>query len=159
MFNLSIKENFNTPDKKIFINLEATDNNDINKIRIIFSQDSGWRAQTHYSMRNQTDFSIMVSDIKNIDSSVKVYLEIFDIYGNILTTNLFSIKIQFYEIIPYIVIGLVIGFSVGLASLSSILLKKYEEKKGNLRYRRYSKSEQEAMKVSFLDESEEYIDD
>ena len=137
------------------VNLEAIDNNEINRIRIIFFQDSGWRAQTYYSTRNQEEFSIVVTDIKNINSNVKVYLEIFDIYGNILTTNLITIKIHLYEIIPYIIIGLVIGFSIGLASLSSILFKKYEERKGAVRDARIGKSEQEAIKISFLDESEE----
>jgi hypothetical protein len=90
---------------------------------------------------------------------VKVYLEIFDIYGNILTTNLITIKIHLYEIIPYIVIGLVIGFSIGLASLSSILFKKYEERRGATRDAVVRASEQEVIRISFLDESEEEIEE
>ncbi len=155
LFNLSIKENTNTPEKKLLINLEAIDNNAIDRIRIIFFQDSGWRAQTSYSLRNQVQFSIIVNDIKNINSIVKIYFEITDNYGNILTTNLFSIKIHAYEVIPYIIIGAIIGCSIGLASISSILFKKYEAKRELRRDARFDETEKKGLKVSFLDESEE----
>ncbi|MFX0000086.1 MAG: MG2 domain-containing protein [Candidatus Hermodarchaeota archaeon] len=149
IFNLGIKENTNTPYKKLLINLDAIDNNEISKIRIVFLQNSGWRAQTYYSIRNQSHFSIIVSDIKNINSIVKIYLEVSDIYGNVATSNLKSVIIHAYELIPYIIIGIIIGFSVGLASISSILFKKYEEKKRNIPDARI-----EDRNISFLSESE-----
>ncbi|MFX0022082.1 MAG: MG2 domain-containing protein [Candidatus Hermodarchaeota archaeon] len=155
MFNLSIKENSNIPDKKLLINFHAIDNNAIDKVRIVFYQDSGWRAQTYYSMRNQVQYSINVNNIKNIDSTVKIYLEVTDNYGNILTTNLFTIRIHLFEVIPYIIIGVIIGFSIGLASIASMFYKKYEEKRNLRTDAKFDEIRKRSMKVSFLDESEE----
>ena len=86
---------------------------------------------------------------------MKIYLEIFDIYGNIATTNLIPVEIFAYEIIPYLIIGVIVGFSIGLASIASILYKKFEEKKRSTKDGLIDKTEQEIRKVSFLDESEE----
>ncbi|GAG48562.1 unnamed protein product, partial [marine sediment metagenome] len=55
--DISIKQNDNNPSIKLKINLKATDINGIYKIRVIFSQESGWRAQTFYSIQNQEEFS------------------------------------------------------------------------------------------------------
>lgn len=156
--NISFSQNFKEPKIQLIVNLHAIDNNGINRIRIVFSQNSGWRVQTLYSMKDQGDFSIIITDIKNINSIVKMYLEIFDIYGNIATTNLIPVEIFAYEIIPYLIIGVIVGFSIGLASISSILYKKYEEKKRRKKDRIISKTKQGIREVSFLDQSDEEIE-
>ncbi len=155
ILNISFSQKFKEPKIQLQINLQATDNNGINRIRVVFSQNSGWRVQTLYSMKNQEDFLIIITDIKNINSIVKMYLEVSDIYGNIATTNLIPVKIFAYEIIPYLIIGVILGLSIGLASISSILYKKYEEKKQREQDRIINKTKHEISKVSFLDESEE----
>ncbi|MFX0137401.1 MAG: hypothetical protein ACFFDN_27425 [Candidatus Hodarchaeota archaeon] len=110
-------------------------------------------------MKNQENFSITITDIKNINSIVRMFVEVSDIYGNIATTNLIPVTIYAYEIIPYLMIGLIIGFSIGLASISSILYKKYEEKKRRMQDHLISKTKQEISKVTFLDESEEKMEE
>jgi len=62
-----------------------------------------------------------------------------------------TIKISIYEIIPYLAIGAIIGFSIGVASISSILYKKFEKKKRINQDNFIIKSRE----ISFLDESEE----
>jgi len=156
--NISISQKFREPKIQLQVNLQAIDNNGINKIRIVFSQGSGWRVQTLYSMKGQENFSIIITDIKNIDSIVMMYVEVFDIYGNVATTNLIPIEIFAYEIIPYLIIGVILGLSIGLASISSILYKKYEEKKRSAEDGLIDKTKQKIRKVSFLDESEEEIE-
>jgi len=156
--NVNIEQNYRKPGIEIQINLSATDNNNINKIRIVFSQGSGWRAQSLYSMKNQEEFSIIVTDFKNIDSIVNIFLEVSDIYGNIASTNVIAVKVVAYEFIPYIIIGLIVGFSIGLASISTILFKKLEEKKRSTQNGLIDKPKQEIKKVSFLDESEEELE-
>ena len=148
--NITINQNQETPDKKLHINLKASDENGISKIRVIFSQTSGWRAQTLYSTKNQEHFSIIITDIRNINSEAKFYLEISDAYGNTLTTNLMTIKILAYEIIPYLVISAIVGLSIGLASISFILYKKFEVKKRINQDKVITKNRE----ISFLDESE-----
>jgi len=148
--NITINQNQDSPDRNLYVNLKASDNNGIGKIRIIFTQSSGWRAQTLYSTKDQEQFSIIITDIKNINSEAEIYLEVSDVYGNILSTNIMTIKISIYEIIPYIVIGVIIGFSIGIASIFSILMKFKVQKRIN-----QDKLITETREISFVDESEE----
>ena len=74
-------------------------------------------------------------------------MEVYDIYGNIATTILKPMKFIAIEIIPYLIIGIILGFSVGLASISSILYRKYDSKR--------QQKEERDTKVSFLDDLEE----
>jgi len=157
--NVNITRNQNTPEIKLHISLKATDDNGINKIRIIFAQNSEWRAQTLYSLQNQEDFSIIITDLKNIDSKVKIILEVYDMYGNIATSSMLSIKIRAYEVIPYLIIGMLVGFSIGVASISSILYKKFVDKKRSTQKGLVDKSKQILRKVSFIDDSEEDIEE
>ncbi|MHA2366864.1 MAG: hypothetical protein ACXAC7_23130, partial [Candidatus Hodarchaeales archaeon] len=145
--NLSIEQNRDSPEKQLFINFKAVDDSGINKIRVIFSQNNGWRSQILYSRRDQELFSVVITEIENADSKAKVYMEVSDNYGNLLTSNLMSIKITLFEFIPYILIGIIVGFSVGLASIASIMYKKYQERK--------PMSKSESGEISFLDDNEE----
>ncbi|MFX0081227.1 MAG: MG2 domain-containing protein [Candidatus Hodarchaeota archaeon] len=153
--NVNITRNKDTPNIKLFISFKATDNNDIYRIRIIFAQNSEWRAQTLYSMQDQEDFSIVLTDFANIDSNIEVIVEVYDVYGNIKTSNNLSIKIRAYELIPYLIIGMIVGFSIGIASVASILYKKFENKKRNSHKGLVDKSKQAIRKISFIDDSEE----
>jgi len=152
--DLSIKQNDNSPNIELNINLEATDNNGIYKIRVIFSQISGWRAQTFYSIQSQEQFSFTLAEFKNIDSNVKVFLEIYDLYGNVITTSMRTIKV--IEFIPYLIIGVIVGFSIGLAALIAFLSKKFEDKR---KITQKDLIDKEERKISFLDPSEEKTDD
>ena len=152
ILNTSIKQNSNTPNIQLRVNLQAIDNNLITKIRIVFSQNSGWRAQTLYSMENLEDFSIVITDLKNINSIVTLFIEVSDIYGNTATKILMPIRIIPYEIIPYLIVGVIVGFSIGLASIFSILYKKYEEKKKTAKVKLNKKTKDV---ISFLDNSDE----
>jgi hypothetical protein len=145
------------PNIEFSVNLSTYDNNAINKIRVIFSQKSGWRVQTIYSMKQQDDITILLSDFRNIDSKVRIFLEVSDIYGNTITTNVISIQMYAYEIIPYLLIGGVIGFAIGLASLSSVLYKKLEKRKLRSKYRLSDENVIGETKVSFIDETEEDV--
>ncbi|MBY9008728.1 MAG: hypothetical protein KGD74_02535 [Candidatus Lokiarchaeota archaeon] len=131
---------------EILITVMAQDINGISKIRVVFSQNSGWRARTLYSSQNQEIFSLRVADFDNIDSEVKIFLEIYDSYGNIATTSIRTIKV--IEVIPYLIIGAILGFSIGLASLMSFFSKKQIDKKRVNQAKIIKKSEH---KTSFLD--------
>ncbi|MHA1932345.1 MAG: alpha-2-macroglobulin family protein, partial [Promethearchaeota archaeon] len=152
ILNSSIKQSYKIPDIQLQIDINAIDNNLINKIRIVFSQNSGWRSQTLYSMDNQGEFSIIITDIKNINSVVTLFIEVSDIYGNTATMILIPIRIIAYEFIPYLIVGAIVGFSIGLASITSILYKKFEEKKKGTKK---SLNEKIKDKISFLDNSDE----
>ena len=128
---MNVKQNIETPDIEVQLDFRVMENNTISKIRIILSQNSGWRALTYYSMKNQEEFSIFITDFENINSNVKLFLEVSDIYGNIATSNVTLINIFANEVIPYLLIGIILGFSIGLASVSSVFYKKREEKKLN----------------------------
>ena len=131
---------------EILITVRAQDINGISKIRVVFSQNFGWRARTLYSSQNQEIFSLRVADFENIDSEIKIFLEIYDSYGNIATTSIRTIKI--IEVIPYLIIGAILGFSIGLASLLSFFSKKRIDKKRVNQAKLIKKSEH---KTSFLD--------
>ncbi len=131
---------------ELLISIRAQDINGISKIRVVFSQHSGWRARTLYSSQNQEIFSLRVSDFENIDSEVKIFLEIYDSYGNIATTSIRTIKV--IEVIPYLIIGAILGFSIGLASLMSFFSKKKMVKKRGNQDKISKKNE---IKPSFLD--------
>ena len=131
---------------ELLISIRAQDINGISKIRVVFSQHSGWRARTLYSSQNQEIFSLRLSDFENIDSEVKIFLEIYDSYGNIATTSIRTIKV--IEVIPYLIIGAILGFSIGLASLMSFFSKKKMVKKRGNQDKISKKNE---IKPSFLD--------
>ncbi len=152
ILNTSIKQSYKIPDIHLQINIDAIDNNLINKIRVVFSQKSGWRSQTLYSMDNQGEFSITITDLKNINSVITLFIEVSDIYGNTATMILMPIKITAYELIPYLIVVIIVGFSIGLASISTILYKNSVEKK-----KRINDSWDEKPKdvISFLDNSDE----
>jgi len=152
ILNVSVKQSLKTPNIELQINVKAIDNNVINKIRVVFSQNSGWRAQTQFSMENYNDFSIIITNLKNINSIVILFIEISDIYGNIATMILMPVKITVYELIPYLIIGTIVVFSIGIASLSSILYKKLEKKKQRSENNLLEKPKE---KFSFLDDSDE----
>jgi hypothetical protein len=109
-------------------------------------------------MKNQEEFHVILFDFENVDSTVDIILEVFDAYGNIATSALISKQVIAYEIIPYIIIGIILGFSMGLASVFSILYKKLEKKKRSSQYRLIHKTKQEIRNISFIDESEENIE-
>jgi hypothetical protein len=138
--------NFTQNQNKIMVALNATDNNAIYKIRVVFSQIKGWRVQTLYPTGDQEEFSLILTDFNNIDSIINIYLEVYDIYGNIVTTSIYPINFIAIEIIPYLIIGLVLGFSVGLASLSSVLYRRFGEKR--------KRDDDKEIKISFLDDPE-----
>ena len=54
-------------------------------------------------------------------------------------------------VIPYLIVGVIVGFSVGIASISSILYKKLEKKKKRSENELLEKSME---KFSFLDDSD-----
>ncbi|MHA2037713.1 MAG: MG2 domain-containing protein [Promethearchaeota archaeon] len=152
IINTSIKQSYEIPDIHLQIDIDAIDNNLINKIRVVFSQKSGWRSQSLYSMDNQGEFSITITDLKNVNSVVTLFIEVTDIYGNTATLILLPIKITAYELIPYLIVGVIIGFSVGLASISTILYKKSMEKKKGIKD---NIDEKPKDVISFLNNSEE----
>ncbi|GAF90732.1 unnamed protein product, partial [marine sediment metagenome] len=118
----------------------------------VFSQNSGWRAQTLYSMEDQDNFSIVITDLKNINSIVTLFIEVSDIYGNTATMILMPVRIIAYELIPYLIVGAIVGFSIGIASVSSILYKKLEKKKKRTKD---GQNEKPKEVISFLDNSDE----
>ncbi|MFX1346065.1 MAG: MG2 domain-containing protein [Promethearchaeota archaeon] len=156
--NVNIAQNHYTPEIKLYINLKATDSNGINRIRVMFAQNSEWRAQTLNLMQQQEEFSIVITDLENIDSKVEIIIEVYDMYGNIATSSNLSMKIRVYEVIPYLIIGLIIGFSIGVASIFSILYKKYENRKGKDQKGLIDKSKRVMKNVSFIDDAEEEIE-
>jgi hypothetical protein len=152
IFNASIKQSYQAPDIQLRINIEAQDDNLINKIRVIFSQTSNWRSQTLHSMDNQGEFSITLTNLKNINSIITLFIEVSDIYGNTATKILIPLRITAYELIPYLIVGVILGFSIGLASISSILVKKFVEKK---KRSEGSLDEKPKDNLSFLNNSDE----
>ena len=86
---------------------------------------------------------------------MRIFLEVSDIYGNTITTNVISIQVHASELIPYLLIGVIIGFAIGLASLTSILYKKLEKKRQISQDRLLHKSAKEESKISFMDKPEE----
>jgi hypothetical protein len=94
-----------------------------------------------------------MAGFENVESEVVVFVEVYDIYGNIATSPLRRITIV--EVIPYIIIGTIVGFAIGLASLLSFLSKKVKTKK---QIAQDEKLKAAHRKVSFLD-SEEVADE
>ena len=144
--NISIKQKEISSNIELIVQLRASDNNGISKIRIIFAQNSGWRVQTLYASQNQEQFSLTVADFENIESHVVIFVEVYDIYGNIATSPLRRIKV--IEVIPYLIIGAIVGFAIGLASLISFLSKRSEGKKQLIHDEKLKKTQH---KVSFLE--------
>jgi len=151
ILNASVKQSLKTPNIEFQINVKAIDNNIINKIRVVFSQNSGWRAQTQYSMEYHADFSIVITNLKNVNSIVTLFIEVSDIYGNTATMILLPIRITVYELIPYLIVGIIVGFSIGIASISSILYRKLGKKKQRSDNELIEKSKE---RFSFLDDSD-----
>ncbi|GAF88925.1 unnamed protein product, partial [marine sediment metagenome] len=83
--NISFKQLEQSSSIEIMVQLRAFDNTGISKIRVIFAQSSGWRARTFYASQNQELFSLTVADFDNIESDVVIFVEVYDIYGNIAT--------------------------------------------------------------------------
>ncbi|MHA1729102.1 MAG: MG2 domain-containing protein [Promethearchaeota archaeon] len=131
---------------RVVIDFCTLDDNQIYKIRIIFSQGLGWRSKTIYSMCEKKEFSANISGFKNMDSSVEFFVEVSDIYGNIALTSIFPLVVH-STIIPYLAIGGLIGLSMGLAGIASIYYKKRNQ---NSQIQEYKD-----RKISFLEETEE----
>ena len=148
--NISIKQKESSSLIEVMVQLRASDNNGISRIRVIFAQNSGWRVRTLYASQNQDQFSLTVADFENIDSDVIVFVEVYDKYGNIATSPLRRIRV--IEIIPYLIIGTIVGFAIGLAGLLSFLSKRFEVKK---QVAQDEKLEKTQHKVSFLDSTED----
>ena len=66
--------------------------------------------------------------------------------------DFYIIRIHPIEAIPYLIIGIIIGFSVGLASIASIFYRKNLEKNLNIQKVLIKKSKQKKGRISFLDE-------
>ncbi|MFX1499553.1 MAG: MG2 domain-containing protein [Promethearchaeota archaeon] len=148
--DISIDQNDISQRIELNIKLNAIDNNNIYKIRVIFSQISGWRVQTFYAVENQEEFSFSLTEFENIDSNVKIFFEIYDMYGNVATTEMRIIHV--IEFIPYVIIGVIIGLSIGIAGLISVLTKKFETKRLSSQKELIDK---EKRKLTFLDPSED----
>jgi hypothetical protein len=151
---VSIKQKELSSSVELMVQLRASDNNGISKIRVIFAQNSGWRARTLYASQDQGKFSITVADFDNIDSVVEIFVEVYDLYGNIATSPLRRIKIA--EIIPYLVIGVIVGFAIGLASLLSFLSKRTASKKQLEQNEKLKKTKDQ---VSFLESMDDPQDE
>jgi len=152
--NVSIKQKELSSNIELMVQLRASDNNGIGKVRVIFAQNSGWRARTLYASRNQEQFSLTIADLDNVDSDVVIFVEVYDIYGNIATSP--PRKIKLLEIIPYLIIGAIVGFAIGLAGLLSFLSKRAEGKKQLAQDEKLKKTKH---KVSFLDSTDEPQDE
>ncbi len=74
-------------------------------------------------------------------------------YGNVITTSMRTIRV--IEFIPYLIIGVIVGFSIGLAAIISFLSKKFEDKK---RITQKDLIDKEERKISFLEPSEDTND-
>ncbi|MFX0074301.1 MAG: MG2 domain-containing protein [Candidatus Hermodarchaeota archaeon] len=147
--NVSVQQDELASEVEVKVQFRAFDNNPISKIRVIFTQGSGWRARTVYAAPNQELFTVTMAGFENVESEVIVFVEVYDIYGNIATSPLKRITIV--EVIPYLIIGTIIGFAVGLASLFSFLSKRAKSKAELSQEEKLRKTQK---KVSFLDSAD-----
>ncbi len=151
---IDTSQNLDSDEIQVKIDINAVDNNQIQKIRVVFSQSSGWRAITYYSKENIEKFTILLTDLENVDSTIGYYIEIVDIYGNIITSNVLSIKV-YSTLVPYLVICLLIGISIGLAGIVSLKYKKKMEKQQDLGEELDTDELKKQQKITFLENSDE----
>ena len=109
-------------DIQLKLNIKADDNNEISRVRLIFKQDSSWRAQSIH-VSDKTTINTMISGLENIDSIVRYFVEVQDKYGNIVGSNISELKIH-STIIPYLKIGLGIILAIGVASTAALIYNK-----------------------------------
>ncbi|QEE16955.1 MG2 domain-containing protein [Promethearchaeum syntrophicum] len=151
-------QNHDYDEIQINLDIAAFDNNPIQKIRVVFSQNGGWRAKTTYSRENDENFSITLSNFENVDSEVDYFIEIIDIYGNIISSNMLSIKV-YSTLAPYLTIALLIGISIGLASVVS---KKYGnklEEQQEIKEKMTEDDLKNQSKITFLEDSDKIVED
>jgi len=151
-------QNHDFNEIQVNLDIAAIDDNQIQKIRVVFSQNSGWRAKTIYSRENHENFSMVLSDFENVDSEVEYYIEIVDIYGNIISSDMLSIRI-FSTLAPYLTIAVIIGISIGLASVVSLKYNKKLEEQQLIEEKLTEDDLKNKSKITFLEDSNEKIDD
>ena len=105
------------------IYLQVLDENPIQRIQILYSQGRGWRTYSQIYDNSQDSCEVVLSDLENIDSSLEFIIVAMDVYGNVISTQIFNVDL-ISKLIPYIAIGGIIGISIGLAYVASRLAKK-----------------------------------
>ncbi len=106
------------------LNVRATDNNDIYKVRFVYQQGSAWRSQSVYYFNGLEEYEISIQGLDNVDSKVNYFVEVQDEYGNIISSSIQRIIVH-STIIPYIMIGVGIGIAVAVASLAALSIRKH----------------------------------
>ncbi|MBN2155879.1 MAG: hypothetical protein JW776_07530 [Candidatus Lokiarchaeota archaeon] len=110
-------------DVELNLHVEAFDNNQIYKVRFTFRQGDSWRSQTTYSIDDINAFDIIISGLENVDSKVHYFVEVQDVYGNIVASTIQTV-IVYSTVIPYITIGIGIALAIALACVVTVLYKK-----------------------------------
>ena len=151
-------QNHDYDEIQVKLDIDAIDDNQIQKIRVVFSQNSGWRAKIIYLRENHDKFSIILSDFENVDSDVNYYIEIIDIYGNIISSNMLSIRV-YSTLAPYLTIAVLIGISIGLASIVSLKFKKKMENQQVLGEKSDTSELKKQQSISFLETSDEKMEE
>jgi uncharacterized repeat protein (TIGR01451 family) len=151
-----IDSNQNRDSNEIQVNIDvhAIDDNQIQKVRVVFSQLSGWRSKTIYSKEDDERFSVNLTDFNNVNSNIDYFIEIVDIYGNIISSNMQSIRV-YSTLAPYLTISLLIGISIGLASVVSLKYKKKVEYQQEIEERIDTKELKKKQLITFLENSDE----
>ncbi|XEO75194.1 hypothetical protein WKT22_00209 [Candidatus Lokiarchaeum ossiferum] len=148
-----------TDDMLFKINLHVSDENPIQKIQILYSQGQGWKTYTQIYDNSQDSCEIILNDLENMDSNLRFIIMILDVYGNVISTQMFSSDL-ISKLIPYAIVGGIIGVSIGLAFVASYLVKKKGWQNNNLTMESNSHDDDkksmkpDQVEVSFIDEEE-----
>jgi hypothetical protein len=108
---------------RVKIELNAADETMIGKIRVIYRQTTVWRAKIVPLYLESGDFVLVLDSLANIDSQLDYYIEVWDIYGNILTSPIKILQLR-STIIPIFMTLFIILGAVGLAGSAMHYVKR-----------------------------------
>jgi uncharacterized repeat protein (TIGR01451 family) len=103
----------------IKVSWEAQDNAPLGKIRFVFRQSSGWRSQSEYLATDGGEFNSILSDLENVDGELVFFVEVTDIYGNLIISPIYrlSIRSTLIPTVTVIIIGLIAILVAGVVSI------------------------------------------
>ncbi len=102
--------------------LDATDNNQLYKIRFVYQQNSVWRSHSMYSFTTD-NINTTIPGLENVDSKIRYFVEVQDEYGNTIGSTIQTIIVH-STIIPYISIAIGLVLAIGAASIAVVIYRK-----------------------------------
>ena len=121
--DVSLSQIKGVQDMQLLLDVDAIDNNHIQKLRLVFKQGNSWRSQSVFFKKGSDRFDALISGLDNVDSEVTYFVEIQDEYGNVIRSSIQTMKVHSTRI-AYIMLVIGLSLAVGLASVTTYLYKK-----------------------------------